>query len=113
VDVRKHGDLHRTVILTEITFLDKFERFTQAHSAEIVDEHRICIHRQSAPELFNPFGCIPQFSQVEVRVVVSKLTIGDHGKPIPQCLREYEVILIHGLQSVARTGAHSRGFPRS
>ena len=98
VDVREHGDLHRTVTLSQITFLDKFERFTQAHPAEIVDEHRIGIRRQSVPELFDPFRSLLQSCQVSVWILISKLMIGDNGKPIPQCLREYNVVLIHGCK---------------
>ena len=111
VDVRKHGDLHRAVTLPEITFLDKFERFTQAHSAEIVDEHRIGIRGQAVPELFDPFGSLLQSGQMGVWILIPKLMIGDHGKPIPQCLREDKVVLIHGCKVSSGRGVHSRGFP--
>jgi hypothetical protein len=88
VDVREHGDLHRTVNLTEITLLNKFERFTQAHPAKIVNQHRIGIGRQSTSELFDSFGCLLQSRQVSGWILISKLMIGDNGQPIPQRLRE-------------------------
>jgi hypothetical protein len=88
VDVREHGDLHRTVKLTEITLLNKFERLTQAHPAEIVNQHRIGIGRQSASELFDSLGCLLQSRQVSGWILISKLMIGDNGQPIPQRLRE-------------------------
>jgi hypothetical protein len=88
VDVREHGDLHRAVNLWEIVLLNKFERFTQAHPPEIVNQHRIGVGRQSTPELFDSFGCLLQSRQVSGWILISKLMIGDHGQSIPQRLRE-------------------------
>ena len=82
--------------LTEVTLLDKFERFAQAHPAEIVSEHWISICWQSVPELLDPFRSLLQFGQMNAWILVSKLMIGDHGKSIPQCPREDNVILVHG-----------------
>ena len=82
--------------LTEITLLDKFERFAQAHPAEIVSEHWISICWQFVPELLDSFRSLLQFGQMSAWILVSKLLIGDHGKSIPQRLREDNVILVHG-----------------
>jgi hypothetical protein len=82
----------------EIAFLDKFERFAQAHSVKVVDEHGIGVRRQSFPELFDPFGSLFQFDQVGVWILISKLMVGDSSEPIPQRLREYNVVLIHGCK---------------
>jgi hypothetical protein len=82
--------------LPEITFLDKFERLTQAHPAEIMDEHRIGVRRQFVPQLFDPFRSLLQSGQMSVWILIPKLVIGDRGKSIPQGFRKDNVVLIHG-----------------
>jgi hypothetical protein len=82
--------------LIEVTLLDKFERFAQAHPIEIVGKHWISIGWQSVAELLDPFRSLLQFGQMSAWILLSKLVIGDHGKSIPQRLRKDNVILVHG-----------------
>jgi hypothetical protein len=65
------------------------------------------------PELFDPFRSLLQFCQMSAWILISKLKIRDHGKPISQRLRKDNIILVHGckvspgrgcIQGVSRLG---------
>ena len=74
--------------LAEIVILNKFERLTQAHSAKIVDEHRIGIRRQTCFGVVRSVQKPASILRSERLDLVSKLMIGDDSQPVPQCLRE-------------------------
>jgi hypothetical protein len=96
--------------LSEISLLDKFQRLTQAHPAEIVGEHRIGIRGQPIPEFFDSLRSLLQSDQMRFWILIPKLMIGDHGKPIPQRLRKDNVVLIHGGKCRPDAGSF-KGFP--
>jgi hypothetical protein len=95
VNIREHGNSHQAKILSQIPLLDEFERLAQAHPAQVVIEHWICISRELGSQLLDAFGRLLQTGKVRLWILVAERLIGDYGKSVSQCFREREIVLIH------------------